>query len=90
MLFRSRGGRDHWGGLAPLLLAGGGLNRGQVVGQSSSDAGKPHTTPVTIPNLVATLMHTLLDVGELRTMTGIPNEISQVITGSEPIHELLG
>src|SRR5262249_13797987 len=26
------GGRDHWGNLAPLLLAGGGLKMGQVVG----------------------------------------------------------
>ncbi len=86
----ARGGRDHWGGLAPLLLAGGGLKRGQVVGQSTSDAGKPHTTPITIPNLVATLMHTLLYVGATRTMTGIPNEISRVINGSEPIHPLLG
>ena len=29
------GGRDHWGNLAPLLLAGGGLKMGQVVGRSS-------------------------------------------------------
>lgn len=86
----ARGGRDHWGGLAPLLLAGGGLNRGQVVGQSTSDAGQPHTTPITIPNLVATLMHTLLDIGQLRTMPGIPSEVARIITGSEPIHPLLG
>src|SRR5207244_4627937 len=30
-----KGGRDHWGNLAPLLLAGGGLNMGQVIGRSS-------------------------------------------------------
>ena len=44
------GGRDHWGNLAPLLLAGGGLNRGHVIGQSTRDAGQPrraghHTAP---------------------------------------------
>ena len=33
------GGRDHWGGLAPLLLAGGGLKMGQVIGQSDRHAG---------------------------------------------------
>ena len=32
----ARGGRDHWGNLAPLLLAGGGLKMGQVIGQSTA------------------------------------------------------
>ncbi len=31
-----RGGRDHWGGLGPLLLAGGGYEMGRVVGQSDA------------------------------------------------------
>jgi len=85
----NRGGRDHWGGLAPLLLAGGGLNMGQVVGQSTSDAGQPHTTPIEIKHLVATILHTLLDVGELRTMTGLPADVMRAATGAEPIRELL-
>ena len=32
------GGRDHWGNLGPLLLSGGGLNMGQVIGQSAATA----------------------------------------------------
>ena len=36
----AKGGRDHWGGLAPLLLYGGGLKMGQVIGQSTRDAGE--------------------------------------------------
>ena len=43
----SRGGRDHWGNLAPLLLAGGGLPMGQVIGQSTRDGSQPLTEPVT-------------------------------------------
>ena len=78
------GGRDHWGNLAPLLLAGGGLNRGQVIGQSSRDAGEPNTDPVTIKNLVATILHTLFDVGELRLVRGVPNEILQA-AAADPI-----
>ncbi len=85
----NRGGRDHWGGLAPLLLAGGGLKMGQVVGQSNRDASEPATEPVTIPNLVATIMHTLLDIGQVRTMTNLPADVARVITGSEPIRELV-
>lgn len=84
-----RGGRDHWGGIAPLLLSGGGLQMGQVIGQSTRDAGEPASEPMTNRNLISTLMHTLLDVGQVRTLTGIPNEISRAITSADPIPGLL-
>ncbi len=83
------GGRDHWGNLGPLLLAGGGLNVGQVVGRSNRDAGEPGSDPVRIPNLLATVLHTLFDVGTLRIVPGVPREIAQVMTGWEPIPGLL-
>src|SRR4026209_761186 len=60
------GGRDHWGNLAPLLLAGGGLKPGQVIGQSTRDGAEPLTEPVTLKHLIATILQTLLAVGELR------------------------
>ncbi|MSU41263.1 MAG: DUF1501 domain-containing protein [Pedosphaera sp.] len=82
------GGRDHWGGSAPLLLYGGGLKMGQVIGQSTKDGGEPAADPVTIPNLNATIMHTLLDPGVARTLTGLPREVAQVINGAPPIHQL--
>jgi uncharacterized protein (DUF1501 family) len=69
------GGRDHWGNLAPLLLAGGGLKSGQVIGQSSRNAGEPASEPILIKNLVATMLQTLIDPAELRLMPGIPREI---------------
>ena len=84
-----RGGRDHWGKLAPLMLSGGGLKMGRVVGQSSRDAGEPNTSPVTMRNLVSTIMHTLLDVGELRITDGVPDDVMRVATEGEPIKELV-
>jgi hypothetical protein len=86
----NNGGRDHWGNLAPLLLAGGGLRMGQVIGRSNSNGGEPATTPVRIPNLIATILHTLFNVGELRLVPGLPREVAQTMTGWEPIAELLG
>ena len=83
------GGRDHWGNLGPLLLAGGGLRMGRVVGQSSRDGGEPATEPVRIPNLLATILHTLFDVGELRLVPGAPREVAQTMTAWEPIPGLL-
>jgi hypothetical protein len=81
----NNGGRDHWGGIAPLLLAGGGLRMGQVIGRSNRNGGEPATTPVRIQNLVATILHSLFNVGELRLVPGLPREIAQTMTGWEPI-----
>jgi len=84
-----KGGRDHWGGLAPLLLYGGGLKMGRVIGQSSRNGGEPASDPVTIPDLMATIMHTLLDTGEVRLMDGLPKGLVDAVTGGQPIKELI-
>jgi hypothetical protein len=84
-----KGGRDHWGNLAPLLLSGGGLKMGQVIGHSNKDAGQPQSDPVGIRNLIATVLNTLFDVGELRLAPGVPREVAQTMTGWEPIPGVL-
>jgi uncharacterized protein (DUF1501 family) len=78
------GGRDHWGNLAPLLLAGGGLKMGQVLGQSNRIAAEPSSQPITIKHLVATILHGLFDVGKLRVQRGLPRELAR-LTEWEPI-----
>lgn len=83
------GGRDHWGGLAPLLLAGGGLRMGQVIGQSTRDAGEPLSEPLGIEHLQSTIMHSLLRVGEVRLMPGLPTDVLRTITNASPIPGLL-
>ncbi len=85
----ARGGRDHWGGLAPLLITGGGLNMGQVIGQSTRDAGEAASTPVKIPNLVSTVLHSVFDAGQLRLMPGVPRELTQQLINADPIPGLL-
>jgi len=82
------GGRDHWGGLAPLLLYGGGLKMGQVVGESTRDAAEPNTAPVTPRHLLSTIAHTLFDLGRLRVARNLPDEITR-LTELEPIRELV-
>ncbi len=85
-----KGGRDHWGNIAPLLLTGGGLNMGRVIGQSNKDGGSPATEPVRMKNLIGTILHTLLDMGEVRITPGLPREIATTMTGYDPIPGLLG
>lgn len=83
------GGRDHWGNLTPLLVSGGGLKMGQVIGQSTRDAGEPLSEPFNITHLNATIMRTLLDLGEVRITRGLPNDLVQSLTSADPISGLL-
>ena len=52
-------GRDHWGPLSTLALAGGGLNMGQVIGKSSAKAEVPAGGKVGPQQLMATIFHGL-------------------------------
>jgi uncharacterized protein (DUF1501 family) len=83
-----RGGRDHWGDLTPLLIAGGGLKSGQVIGRSDSQGGRPATEPYTPTNLLATILHFLFDVPQLRLRTDLPRDLKPVLENGEPIREL--
>jgi len=85
----NKGGRDHWGNLCTLAMAGGGLRTGQVVGASDRTASTPATEPVTSENLRATVMHTLFDTAELRITDGLPNDVVNEIISGEPIKQLM-
>jgi hypothetical protein len=85
-----KGGRDHWGRLGPLLLVGGGLPPGQVVGESNRDGSGPMSEAITNRHLIATIMHTLFDVAQLRLVPNLPREYSQTMIGWEPIPGLIG
>lgn len=84
-----KGGRDHWGNLCTLAFSGGGLPMGQVIGQSDRTASVPAANPVSSGQVLATVMHTLIDVGQLRLESGIPTDISRALTENEPIPQLM-
>jgi uncharacterized protein (DUF1501 family) len=60
------GGRDHWAKLAPMLIYGGGIPKGNVVGQSTRDGGEPEGSPLGPKNMISTILHALFDIGKLR------------------------
>jgi hypothetical protein len=83
------GGRNHWGNLGPLVLAGGGLPMGQVIGRSTANGGEPAENPVQMRHLIGTIMHTLFNVPELRLRPDATGDTARVITDSEPIRRLI-
>lgn len=52
-------GRDHWGAVQTVFLAGGGIRGGTVVGSSDKSGGYPKDTKQTPENLAATIYDTL-------------------------------
>jgi hypothetical protein len=52
-------GRDHWGAVQTIFLAGGGVRGGTVVGASDKIGAYPSDSPQTPENLAATIYHAL-------------------------------
>ena len=53
------GGRDHWGNVFSVALAGGGIRGGTVYGASDPTGGSPKDNRVMPPDLLATFFHLL-------------------------------
>jgi hypothetical protein len=79
------GGRDHWGNVFSVALAGGGVRGGQALGASDSIGGYPRDGRVLPQDLTATIFHVLgIPPGsEFHDSLGRPQAISrgQVIPG---------
>jgi uncharacterized protein (DUF1501 family) len=82
------GGRDHWPGVWSAVLAGGGTRGGQVIGASDCHAGSPADRPVTAPELVATMYHSL-GIDPSAGITRADGSPAPVIEAIEPIAEVL-
>jgi len=52
-------GRDHWGAVQSVLVAGGGVRGGNVVGASDKHGGYPAREPQSPEGLAATIYHVL-------------------------------
>jgi hypothetical protein len=53
------GGRDHWPQCWTVVMAGGGIQGGQVYGSSDATGSEPRDNPVTPADIVATVYHSL-------------------------------
>ncbi|MCZ2342945.1 MAG: DUF1501 domain-containing protein [Bacteroidales bacterium] len=57
--FYKGAGRDHWGAVQSVFLAGGGVQGGRVIGSSDKIGGHPTADPQTPEALAATIYDTL-------------------------------
>jgi len=83
-----RAGRDHWGNLCTLALSGGGLNMGQVVGESSRKVEVPATSPIRPHDLLATIfqMYGIPLKQQVENFQGRP---VYLLDDGQPIRELV-
>ena len=82
-------GRDHWGNVMSVLIAGGGIRPGVVVGASNARGEVPKERPVTPSDLIATIYHRMGLDPETAFLDKVRRPISIVPHGGEVIRELL-
>jgi len=77
--FNAAGGRDHWGPVFSIALAGGGIRGGQVYGASDRIGAQPRDGRVQPQDLAATIYHCLgfSPNTEIHDTLGRPLAISQ-------------
>jgi len=86
--FNAQGGRDHWGHVFSLALAGAGISGGQVYGASDANGAYPLHGRTPPQDLAATIFH-LLGIGHNATMLH-PNGRPTHICDGQPMYRLLG
>ncbi len=83
-------GRDHFPNAWSTVLAGGGIRGGQMIGDTGADGEQIKDRPVSVPDLLATVIKGLgIDPAKQNTVdNGRP--IRLVDPKANPIKELLG
>jgi len=81
-------GRDHWPGTFCALFAGGGLNMGQMIGTTDTQAAYPTSRPYSPGSVLATIYHVL----GIDYRHDFPDKIGRrypTLPEGEPISELV-
>lgn len=83
------GGRDHWGNVFSVALAGAGIPGGQIVGASDKIGGFPSDRPVRPPELAATIFH-LLGIEPDHEFMDPVQRPRRVTDDGVPLREIIG
>lgn len=83
-------GRDHWPNVSCAVLAGGGMQTGQVIGATDRFGGEAVTRPVTFQEVFATLYHNLGINATTTTVTDYTGRPHYLVDNDvQPIRELI-
>ena len=80
-------GRDHWSTLFPAVIAGAGVHRGGLYGESDRDGAYAVTPPVSPEDLAATIYHAMGISHELR-LPDAQGRPTHIVDGGQPVLEL--
>lgn len=83
------GGRDHWGHVQTIFLAGAGIPGGTVIGASDAQCAYPADRPISPSDIAATILHRfgIRPEMELQSAEGRPYRI--LPDGAAPVPELV-
>ncbi len=82
------GGRDHWGMCGSMFFAGGGIQAGQVIGQSDAQAAYP-VTPGYGPADIAATIYAAIDIDPDARIYDRQNRPHPVLDHGRPIPGVL-
>jgi uncharacterized protein (DUF1501 family) len=82
------GGRDHWPRVFSIVLAGGGIKRGQVYGASDGLAAEPVKTPLSVEDYAHTIYH-LLGIDAKKDLMSPGNRPQQIVMNGQVVKGLL-
>jgi uncharacterized protein (DUF1501 family) len=81
-------GRDHWSNVFSVVLAGGGLKKGIVLGESDARAEFPKERPVTPQDVLATMYHKL-GISREKAYNNEADRPVEILNTGTPIPEIL-
>lgn len=82
------GGRDHWPRVFSVVMAGGGVKRGQVYGASDALAAEPAKNPLGIEDYAHTIYH-LLGIDAKTDLMSPGNRPQQIVMNGKVVKGLL-
>jgi len=81
-------GRDHWGRVMSVLMAGGGLNVGQIVGSSNPKGEVPEDSPYRPENVLA-MVYRHLGIDSKMTFNDLSGRPRYLLERNDLIRELI-
>lgn len=84
----SGSGRDHWSNVFTAVIAGGGLKRGVILGESDARAEFPKERPTSPQDVLATMYHQL-GINRQKSYVNDANRPVPILNYGDPIDEII-